>query len=66
MNPTTHLDRVFPLSDGAVERSPLRAPRLTLRPELAPVSTLSNSAFMRAWAVRRLSRAGARAALRVK
>lgn len=56
MNPTSSLDHIFPLSQGSAERLPLRAPRIAVRPELAPVSAFSTSLFMRSWAARRDAR----------
>lgn len=54
---TPSTERVFPLSTGSFERSPLRAPRLSVNPWSVSGNVLGHRAFMRAWAARRAARA---------
>lgn len=67
MNPAPDLDHVFPLSGGSAFRPPLRAPALTALIRTTPGVVLGQSAFLRAWSVRRArldrAAAGARGAV---
>jgi hypothetical protein len=56
MNPTSNLEREFPLSGGSTERQRLRAPRLFPGINVTGCGVLGNAAFMRAWAARRALR----------
>ncbi len=53
MNPTSELDRVFPLSTGSSERARLKAPRLFPGIKATSGFVMGNRAFRRAWAGRR-------------
>ena len=57
MKSLTELDGVFPLSAGSSERAALHAPRLAGNLAVTPGLVLGHSAFMRAWAARRLKTA---------